>query len=67
MSQKKHEPWRNVERHYCAYCNAWMGSDRQSILIHENGKKHKEAVEANLKKRRDEKLQEEKDQNEITK
>lgn len=67
MSQKKHEPWRNVERHYCAYCNAWMGSDRQSILVHENGKKHREAVEASLKKRRDEKLQEEKEQNEITK
>lgn len=37
-----------------------MGSDRQSILIHENGKKHRENVEANLIKRREEKLRIEK-------
>lgn len=67
MSQRNHPPWRNAERHYCACCNAWMGQDRQSIMIHENGKKHKDAMEASLQKRRDEKLQQEKQQNEIAK
>lgn len=39
----------------------WMGSDRQSILIHENGRKHRENVESNILKRREEKLREEKE------
>ncbi|KAL9189569.1 hypothetical protein ACHAXT_009244 [Thalassiosira profunda] len=68
--QKKkggNEPWRNRERHYCAICNAWMGSDRQSILLHENGKKHKEAVEADLQRRRDEKAKKEKDKRDLDK
>ena len=61
MSQKKHEPWKNNERHYCACCNVWMGSDRQSILIHDSGKKHRDNMEASLQQRRDDKLQEEND------
>eukprot|EP00985_Skeletonema_marinoi_P013252 scaffold6546_cov201-Skeletonema_marinoi.AAC.9 len=70
QQQKKkggNEPWRNKERHYCAICNVWMGSDRQSILLHENGKKHREAVEADLKKRRDDKAKKEKDQSDLEK
>ena len=61
QQQKKggNEPWRNKERHYCAVCNAWMGSDRQSIRLHENGKKHKENVEKDLVNRRDEKKKKE--------
>ena len=61
MSQKRVDSWKNAERHYCAYCNVWMGSDRQSILIHENGKKHREQKELGLQKLRDNKLKEEKD------
>lgn len=30
------------ERHYCAFCNVWMASDRASVLVHQNGKKHAE-------------------------
>ena len=59
------EPWRNKERHYCALCNAWMGSDRQSISLHENGKKHIEAVENDLARRRDEKARREKDRKDL--
>ncbi len=59
------EPWRNKERHYCAICNAWMGSDRQSISLHENGKKHREAVENDLVRRRDEKARKEKDKKDL--
>jgi len=33
------------ERHYCAICNVWMGSDRHSILSHENGQRHINRVE----------------------
>ena len=45
----------NYERHYCEICNVWMGSDRQSILLHENGKKHIENVERQLQDKRREK------------
>ena len=68
FSQRKkggNEPWRSQERHYCPLCNAWMGSDRQSILLHENGKKHREAVEADLIKRRDEKSRKEKEEKDL--
>jgi U1 zinc finger len=41
----KKRSWERQERHYCQYCNVWMGSDRQSILLHENGQKHKAAVD----------------------
>jgi WW domain-binding protein 4 len=58
MSNRR-EPWRNVERHYCAACNVWMGSDRQSIMLHDNGRKHKEKVEESLQNKRADKLQEE--------
>jgi len=42
-----------------------MGSDRQSIALHENGKKHREAVEEDLKRRRDEKSKKEKDKKDL--
>ena len=45
-------PWQRDQRYYCAVCNAWMGNDRQSILIHENGKKHRENAERALQERR---------------
>jgi WW domain-binding protein 4 len=61
QTQRRHEPWRSNERHYCACCNSWMGSDRQSILIHENGKKHRENMEKLLQKRKEEKNQKEND------
>lgn len=61
QKQRKHrEPWRNNERHYCEVCNAWMGSDRQSIALHENGRKHKENVEKALAKQRDQRLAQDK-------
>jgi WW domain-binding protein 4 len=59
MSKKREAPWRNAERHYCAVCNTWMGGDRQSILIHENGKKHKENLEKSLQDKRQSKRDEE--------
>lgn len=37
-----------------------MGSDKQSILLHENGRKHKENVEKNLQDKRKEKQSKEK-------
>ncbi|CAB9510812.1 WW domain binding protein 4 [Seminavis robusta] len=53
-NQGRMRSWQTKEsRHYCAVCNVWMGNDRQSILLHENGKKHKEKVEESLKERRD--------------
>ncbi|KAG7363364.1 U1 zinc finger domain containing protein [Nitzschia inconspicua] len=59
QQQKRRAPWQNVERHYCAVCNAWMGSDRQSIMLHENGKKHQQNAERALLEKRKEKKEEE--------
>jgi WW domain-binding protein 4 len=59
QQQKRRAPWQNVERHYCAVCNAWMGSDRQSIMLHENAKKHQQNAELALLEKRKEKKQEE--------
>ena len=42
-----------------------MSSDRQSISLHENGKKHREAVEKDLTRRRDEKKRKEKEEKEL--
>eukprot|EP00536_Pseudo-nitzschia_multiseries_P000331 jgi/Psemu1/249378/estExt_Genewise1Plus.C_40264 len=58
--RQQRAPWQNAERHYCAVCNAWMGSDRQSIMLHENGKKHKENLEHALQEKRIEKERQEK-------
>ncbi len=58
-NRPRQEPWRNVERHYCAICNAWMGSDRQSIMLHENGKKHLENQEKAMQQKRKDKQKEE--------
>ena len=53
--------WRSAEtRHYCQVCNVWMGNDRQSILLHENGKKHVEKMEQSLQDRRDAKVAQDK-------
>lgn len=69
ISRGKHatntKQWRNVERHYCSCCNVWMGSDRQSIRLHENGKKHKENVEFQLAQRRQTVLREEKEMKQV--
>jgi WW domain-binding protein 4 len=58
-TKRNKEPWRtNNERHYCKVCNSWLASDKQSILLHENGRKHKEKVEESMLQKRSEKLQE---------
>jgi WW domain-binding protein 4 len=57
--QRRTAPWQNNERHYCAVCNAWMGSDRQSVMLHENGKKHLLNAEKAQQNKRKEKQQQE--------
>lgn len=49
---KRKAPWENQGRHYCEFCNVWMGSDRQSILLHENGKKHQDNIQKRSQERR---------------
>lgn len=63
MSSSKWQQQPN--RHYCALCNAWMANDRISIATHENGRKHKEAVEKDLQNRRADKLEEERRQRDM--
>lgn len=43
FNKQKPRRWKeknHYERHYCKLCNAWMASDRQSILHHERGSRH---------------------------
>jgi WW domain-binding protein 4 len=61
-SQQRRDVWRNAERHHCTICNVWLGGDRQSILLHENGKKHKDNLEKSFEKKRQDKLNQEKAQ-----
>ena len=65
MSKRQWQDRTNNDRHYCPLCNAWMASDRQSISLHENGKKHREAVEKDLTRRRDEKKRKEKEERDL--
>jgi len=60
--ERRQTPWQTENRYYCAACNVWMGNDRQSIMLHENGKKHRENVERAMQERRKNKEQEEKAQ-----
>ena len=64
--ERRKEPWQRETRYYCAICNAWMGNDRQSILLHENGKKHKENEERAVVGRRAKKQREQQTQNFLT-
>jgi hypothetical protein len=61
-SHERQAPWQREQRYHCAACNAWMGNDRQSIMLHENGKKHRENVERAMEERRTNKQREEKAQ-----
>eukprot|EP00535_Pseudo-nitzschia_heimii_P008724 CAMPEP_0197180594 /NCGR_PEP_ID=MMETSP1423-20130617/5152_1 /TAXON_ID=476441 /ORGANISM="Pseudo-nitzschia heimii, Strain UNC1101" /LENGTH=520 /DNA_ID=CAMNT_0042630693 /DNA_START=116 /DNA_END=1678 /DNA_ORIENTATION=- len=60
---RRQEPWQRETRYHCVICNVWMGSDRQSILLHENGKKHKENSEHAMLERRAKKQREQRAQN----
>lgn len=53
------------ERYYCKVCNVWMGSDKVSILTHNNGKKHQDNVIRVTEKKRKEEIDNEKYRDEI--
>ncbi|KAL3943950.1 MAG: hypothetical protein SGBAC_001984 [Bacillariaceae sp.] len=59
--QKKREPWRNETRYCCEACNVWMDNNRASIMTHENGRKHKEAVANGLEQKRRDRMKEDHD------
>ncbi len=64
--ERRQTPWQTENRYYCAACNVWMGNDRQSIMLHENGKKHRENVERAMQERRKNKERVEKAQKFLT-
>ena len=43
------EFWVSEARHWCEFCRCWTAGNKSSIGFHENGKRHKEAVEQALK------------------
>jgi WW domain-binding protein 4 len=50
------EYWVSQAKHYCKHCNCWIADNKLSKQHHEGGVKHKQAVEAFEKKKRDEKF-----------
>jgi len=42
------EYWKSQENHFCKYCKCWVNDNPISRQIHDNGKRHKEAVEDKL-------------------
>jgi len=61
MSNKRRDVWRSLERHYCEVCNCWMGGDRQSIMLHENARRHQNNVEKKLRNAKIAKTQQERE------
>eukprot|EP01086_Lenisia_limosa_P006761 TRINITY_DN25862_c0_g1_i1.p1 TRINITY_DN25862_c0_g1~~TRINITY_DN25862_c0_g1_i1.p1 ORF type:complete len:373 (-),score=99.06 TRINITY_DN25862_c0_g1_i1:42-1160(-) len=41
--------WKSNERHYCKICKSWMGGDKMSIRLHEEGQYHKNNSERWIK------------------
>ena len=66
-SKKRKDIWAPNERHYCKECNCWLASDRQSILFHENARRHQNNVINNLKKRKYEKDKSDREQENLQK
>jgi WW domain-binding protein 4 len=50
------EYWVSQAKHYCKICNVWIADNKPSRQFHENGAKHKEKVETQMRNKRDEKL-----------
>ena len=50
------EYWVSTTKHFCKVCSCWIADNKQTIQNHENGVKHKMAVQANDKKRKEERL-----------
>ncbi|KAI5633156.1 u1 zinc finger domain-containing protein [Phthorimaea operculella] len=42
------EYWKSQARKYCEFCKCWFADNKVSISFHENGKKHKEAVQKHI-------------------
>lgn len=50
------EYWVSQAKHYCKICNVWIADNKPSRMHHENGVKHKQKVEEQLKQKRMDKL-----------
>ena len=57
--------WKSNPRKFCDFCRCWFADNKISIAIHENGTKHKEAVEKRLKDARTKQKQQGADQAEL--
>lgn len=61
------EYWVSQAKYFCKTCNVYMSNDRHCILLHNNGVKHKEKVEATSKAKRMNEVQLKRDQSELRK
>uniref|UniRef100_A0A7S4C0A3 WW domain-containing protein n=1 Tax=Chrysotila carterae TaxID=13221 RepID=A0A7S4C0A3_CHRCT len=61
------EYWVSQARHWCEYCKIYISGSKPSIAFHENGRKHKEAVDFFLKEMRKRGRERRQDQQELDK
>ena len=47
------EYWVSQAKHWCTYCKQWISANKHEIKRHEEGRKHKEAVQEFFKKKRE--------------
>ena len=40
--------WKSTDNHFCKYCKCWVADNKVSRQTHENGLRHKQAVEEKL-------------------
>ncbi|KAJ2942690.1 hypothetical protein O0L34_g2160 [Tuta absoluta] len=48
MVNTRTEYWKSQARKYCEFCKCWFADNKVSISFHENGKRHKEAVQKHI-------------------
>lgn len=61
------EYWVSTKKHYCKFCKIWIADTPLNRRKHDNGPRHKAAVERNLKEMRQRTLDEERERLEIDK
>lgn len=61
------EYWVSQAKHWCTYCKQWISANKHEIKRHEEGRKHKEAVQEFFKKKREERRESTKNETAVQK
>lgn len=59
------EFWVSKARYWCKFCKCWMSDNKSSRAKHDNGERHKEAVQTWMRENRDRRRAESKEKAEL--